>query len=93
MAAGGNLNIDPTDITLIDDEWAALCEMTYSAVKELEPGFSQAEPKPSVIWLKTCFIKALFRAEKLYVLVDSVLKYPRAGWERLVVFVGNNESH
>jgi hypothetical protein len=91
--AGGNLNIDPTYKTLIDDEWAALYEMTNSTVKELEPGFSQAEPKPSVIWLKTCLIKALFRAEKLCVLVDSVLRYPRSGWERLVVFVGNNESH
>jgi hypothetical protein len=68
-----------------------LREVTYSAIK-LEAGFSQAEAKPSVIWLKKCFIEALFHAENLYVLVDSVLRHPRPVWKRLVVFVANNES-
>jgi hypothetical protein len=91
--AGGDAIIDPTDRTLIDDEWVALRDMTYSAVGELEAGFSEAETQPSVTWLKICFIRALFHAEKLYVLVDSVLRHRRPGWERLVVFVGNNELH
>jgi hypothetical protein len=93
LLAREDVKIDPTDMTLINDELAALRETTHCAVKELEAGCSQAETKTWVVFLKVSFIKALLCAEKLYVLVDSVLKYRRPGWERLVVFVGDNESH
>jgi hypothetical protein len=91
--ARGDVTINPTDANLIDDEWVALRDVTRSAIQDLEAGYSQAETAPSIVWSKVSFIKARLRADKLHVLVDSVLRHPRPGWERLVVFVGNNESH
>jgi hypothetical protein len=72
------------DKARIDGEWAVLRNMTEFVVKELEErrACPQAKAPPSLVWSKVCFTKALHRAEKLYILVDSSLKYPRYAYQR-----------
>jgi hypothetical protein len=73
----------------VEDKWRILRDMAGSAVKELQARqtCSQVHAPPSLVWLELSFIKALRRADKLCALVDSVLKYPRDYFKRLVTFL------
>lgn len=79
--------ISSLDMATIEDEWAVLRNITDFVTKELEErrACPQAKAPPSLVWSKVCFIKALYRAEKLYVLVDSSLKHPPYAFTRSVV--------
>ena len=89
--------ISPLDKARIDGEWAVLRNMTEFVVKELEErrACPQAKAPPSLVWSKVCFIKALYRAEKLYILVDSSLKHPRYAFTRSAASLGciNSYNH
>lgn len=82
--------INSSDKARIDGEWAVLRNMTEFVAKELEErrACPQANAPPSSVWSKVCFTKALYRAEKLYILVDSSLKYPPYAYHRSAASLG-----